>query len=119
MVDPKDILAAERTQLAWLRTGIALMGLGFVVARFGLFLRELTHAGGQIAPPSLDSGPIGVLLVASGVGVNLWASVRHRILVQRLLEGRREVGSWGPVVIGVATGAAGFLLIALLVGALR
>jgi uncharacterized membrane protein YidH (DUF202 family) len=38
---PSDYLAAERTFLAWIRTGLALMGFGFVVARFGLFLREI------------------------------------------------------------------------------
>ena len=37
-------LANERTFLAWLRTSIALIGLGFVVSRFGLFLRELGSA---------------------------------------------------------------------------
>ena len=36
-----DSLAAERTFLAWIRTGLALMGFGFVVARFGLFLQQL------------------------------------------------------------------------------
>jgi uncharacterized membrane protein YidH (DUF202 family) len=35
-----DYLAAERTLLAWIRTGLALMGSGFVVARFGLFLQQ-------------------------------------------------------------------------------
>ena len=36
-----DYLAAERTFLAWIRTGLALMGFGFVVARFGLFLQQI------------------------------------------------------------------------------
>ena len=39
--DPRVVFAAERTFLAWVRTGLALTGFGFVVARFGLFLREL------------------------------------------------------------------------------
>jgi putative membrane protein len=41
--DPRVFFAAERTLLAWLRTGIATMGLGFLVARFGLFLRLVTN----------------------------------------------------------------------------
>jgi putative membrane protein len=34
-------LANQRTFLAWLRTCIALIGLGFVVARFGWFLTTI------------------------------------------------------------------------------
>src|SRR6266567_2208222 len=40
--DLRDYLAAERTLLAWIRTGLALMGFVFVVARFGLFLLTTT-----------------------------------------------------------------------------
>jgi uncharacterized membrane protein YidH (DUF202 family) len=36
---PRVYLAVERTLLAWIRTGLDMMGFGFVVARFGLFLR--------------------------------------------------------------------------------
>ncbi|HAB15828.1 MAG TPA: hypothetical protein DCE44_05190, partial [Verrucomicrobiales bacterium] len=39
MADPRVFFAAERTLLAWIRTGLTIMGFGFVVARFGLFLR--------------------------------------------------------------------------------
>jgi putative membrane protein len=39
--DPRVRFAIERTLLAWVRTGLALMGFGLVVARFGLFLREI------------------------------------------------------------------------------
>ncbi len=39
--DPRVYFAAERTFLAWIRTGLGLMGAGFAVSRFGLFLREV------------------------------------------------------------------------------
>ncbi len=48
--DPRVFFAAERTLLAWVRTGLAVMGLGFVVARFGLFVRG--GFGGQGRPGS-------------------------------------------------------------------
>ena len=44
-----DFLAAERTFLAWIRTGLALMGFGFVVARFGLFLQTLQSSESSVA----------------------------------------------------------------------
>ena len=37
-INPQVWMAAERTMLAWIRTGLATMGLGFVVARFALIL---------------------------------------------------------------------------------
>jgi putative membrane protein len=41
----RDHLANERTFLAWVRTSLGLIGLGFVLARMGLFLRQLSGAG--------------------------------------------------------------------------
>ena len=58
MGDPRVYFAAVRTLLAWVRTAIAVIGLGFLVARFGLFQRP-----GSTAPASTA---IGVGLIALG-----------------------------------------------------
>jgi putative membrane protein len=42
--DPRIYLAVERTLPDWIRTGLAMMGFGPVVARFGLFQRKLGTA---------------------------------------------------------------------------
>jgi putative membrane protein len=63
-------LANERTFLAWLRTCVAIIGLGFVVSRFGLFLRELgIHVKGNlIAEASIHSysSLLGISMVILG-----------------------------------------------------
>ena len=66
--DPRVRFAGERTLLAWIRTGLAMMGFGFVVARFGLFLREI--AAGENIRPIVSTGIslwIGLGLVTLGV----------------------------------------------------
>jgi putative membrane protein len=89
-------MAAERTFLAWLRTGIALMGFGFVVARFGLFLRELA-ASKELAKMS-DTGfslPVGVLLILLGIVVMVVAAIRHHRCIWAIDRGqfRQTFGS--------------------------
>jgi inner membrane protein YidH len=117
MADLRDLLAAARTLLAWIRTGIALMGFGFVVARFGLFLRELARVGGHLASQRFDGAWIGTFIVGAGVVLNVWASLRHRVIVRRLREGTPAIGSLGPIGVGVATGLGGVLLIGVLIAA--
>lgn len=90
--DPRVYMAAERTLLAWIRTGLALMGFGFVVARFGLFLREIeaAHGGHQQLSPH-GSLWFGTALVFAGVIVNLVAAAQHTRYVHRL-----RTGTWTP-----------------------
>jgi putative membrane protein len=82
--DPRIRFAAERTLLAWLRTGLALMGFGFVVARFGLFLRELAAAHQTPATSHGWSLAIGTSLVALGVVITSLASLEHWQIIKRL-----------------------------------
>jgi len=99
--DPRVYFAAERTFLAWMRTGLSLMGFGFVVARFGLFLRELTAVQtGRLMPPSWSRW-FGVMLIALGVLVIAGSTVAHVGTVRRLNAGVPFIGR--PTWLGIAT----------------
>lgn len=87
--DPRVSMAAERTFLAWIRTGLALMGFGFVVARFGMFLREVASLQTQPLPAGHGySLWIGISLVALGVIVNILAAVNHSRYLRALATSR-------------------------------
>ena len=84
-----DHLANERTFLAWIRTSIAIMGFGFVVVKFSLFIRQLSYALGEkmIAPGKGYSPVIGIALVIIGAVMSLLAFVRYRNIEKRLSKG--------------------------------
>ncbi|WP_263375602.1 YidH family protein [Granulicella aggregans] len=90
--DPRVYFAAERTFLAWIRTGLGLMGVGFAVARFGLFLRQMqaSQAHGPIQQPGI-SVLSGTAIVALGVVVLIASVVQHLVLIREL-----STGTWIP-----------------------
>ncbi len=95
---PRDHLANERTQLAWLRTGATAMVVGLGIARFA--------DDGQISAASLVAGGI---LVLTGAAAVCFGTVRYRRVARELREGvtRSAAETAGPTI------AAGVLLIAM------
>lgn len=86
--DPRVFFASERTLLAWLRTGIAIVGLGFVVSRFGLFLHLIALQSSGHAPrtQSLAPGILGLLFVLFGAAAIAVATVQHGRFIATLPE---------------------------------
>jgi len=84
----RDHLAGERTFLAWVRTGLGVIGLGVLTGR-------LLETDGVFAEV------VGLLLVALGASMQLYAVVRFRRLSAALDRGEFQPAFWGPVVVGV------------------
>jgi putative membrane protein len=104
---PTDYLAAERTFLSWIRTGLSLMGFGFIVARFGLFLHEL-HLVEPKAPMRTYGLSLwfGTALIALGVIVNVASAIHHVRLVRELKRGGTAFQSPSRTAIVVAAALA-------------
>jgi putative membrane protein len=107
--DPDVFFSAERTYLAWIRTGLALMGFGFVLARFALVVHQLRTMGNTRLPPDADdlSRYFGTALVMAGVLTAAAATISHVRTVRRLNAGEPFVGRPTRVGILVAVILAG------------
>jgi putative membrane protein len=113
----REHLANERTLLAWSRTSITLIALGFGVSRFDVFLRELRLSNGRPGGPSAAfSAAIGLVFVLAGL---LTAAAG----VIRFLQGRRQIEAarfeaplWPYLLLTALMCAVGLALMVYLVG---
>ena len=116
-----DRLANERTFLAWIRTSLSLITFGFVIAKFSVWLRQLTATLGAVdpgvhVPPSRGSLPAGLILMAFGAGIAGLALARHRRIERAIDTGGfphadRMVLLLTTAVVAVAVALVLFLLL--------
>jgi putative membrane protein len=85
-----DHLANERTYLAWIRTSLAVIGMGFAVAKFGAWLRELGVQMGHPSEASRGGWSVmaGLFMIATGGLFAVMAAYRHRLVARQIEEGR-------------------------------
>jgi putative membrane protein len=103
-----EYLANERTFLAWIRTSIAVISLGFVVAKFGVWMRELAT---RLDPqqPVRSTGmslPMGVAMMALGGVLSVLAALHYHIVNLSIERGEVKANR-GLIVI--VTGAVALL----------
>ncbi len=87
----REHLANERTYLAWLRTGIAMMGFGVVLAK----LRYVFSPGTLTAPAAgiIHAADLGLLLTVIGLSVVIFSALRFQAVQRQIREGRFQASS--------------------------
>ena len=118
-------LANERTFLAWVRTSIAIVSLGFVVAKFGLWLERIAELSPGTSGPSRDphpsgwSLPIGTGMMITGALLVVLAGWHHRRVSRDIEAGKVEPAIQLVVFVSALVAALAAVMVAYLLTSAR
>jgi putative membrane protein len=110
-VRPTDALANERTFLAYLRTALAFIGFGFVIARFSVFLREAAIVAHLNVPTSGLSSSFGAWMAGAGVSCAGFGGYRYVVNAIAIRKGTSApLSSAAAITIAVIVGIIGMIV---------
>ena len=114
-------MANERTFLAWIRTSIGIMAFGFVVEKFGLFLRQVSFFLGrspemktafQNAPQGAGYSSIfGIFLIGLGAVMGVLAFIRYKHVEKQIDEDSYRPSVILDIMLTLSIFAVGLFLI--------
>jgi putative membrane protein len=113
----RDHLANERTFLAWVRTGIAIVVFGFAIGRFAIAMRQLTEFQGHASSTTGLSVWMGSSAMLGGVVMVVAGLVRYRRTRAQLEQNQFEPAGFVMDLVAILTvlfglALAGYLLYA-------
>jgi putative membrane protein len=113
----RDHLANERTFLAWVRTGVAIVVFGFAIGRFAVAIRQWMQLEGQghVVPTAGLSVWFGTAAIISGVLVCLAGLVRYRRTREQIDSGNFQPAGFVIDIVGIMTALFGLALAAYLI----
>lgn len=112
--DPRVFFAAERTLMAWTRTGLTLMAFGFMLERFGLFLHVLRNTPGHIGRDL--SFWIGIAFITLAILTISYSIVQYQRVMKTMnpIEIPENYSTWAGVAMNAAVVGLGIALVAYL-----
>jgi len=105
-----DHLANERTFLAWVRTGIALVVFGFAIGRFAIAVRQFMQIQGHVPPTAGLSVWFGTIAIVAGVLLTLAGLLRYRRTRVQLEAGKFEPAGFVVDLVGILVAFFGLAL---------
>jgi len=84
-----EFLANERTFLAWIRTSVSIVSLGFVIAKFRVWMQEIGNYRGVAQQSSHEnSWIIGIAMMVLGALLAVLAAWRYHIVNLQIERGK-------------------------------